>query len=280
MTKRFIFIFLSLFLGSILLGSCKLFKSKTKAPIATENANNQPNTNSPKEQISGTQAIDLLAKEVDYEWISTRIKAEIGSEEDLQKATVFLVCKKDSLIYINISKFGIEGARAVITKDSVKYMNRLEMTYYVGDYSIFYKMFGVHLNFDILQSLIIAIDFKNFDNSLNIAEQDNIIEFSSAYRKHRKENIFLSQRILFSKTLSKIVKNEIEDVQSMQKMIVQYVDFQEIDGQSFPLNWNILVPGANLKAVFTNESFRVNVPGPTSIRIPDRYKPINSSIDE
>ncbi|MDD4575896.1 MAG: DUF4292 domain-containing protein [Bacteroidales bacterium] len=280
MTKRIIFIFLSLFLGSILLGSCKLFKSNTKDAIVIENANNQKDTNIIKEQIPSVQAIDLLAKEVDYEWISTRIKAEIGSEEDLQKATVFLVCKKDSLIYINISKFGIEGARAVITKDSVKYMNRLEMTYYVGDYSIFYKMFGVHLNFDILQSLIIAIDFKNFDNSLNIAEQDNIIEFSSAYRKHRKENILLSQRILFSKTLSKIVKNEIEDVQSMQKMIVQYVDFQEVDGQLFPLNWNILVPGANLKAVFTNESFRVNVPGPTSIRIPDRYKPINSSIDE
>ena len=66
----------------------------------------------------------------------------------------------------------------------------------------------------------------------------------------------------------------------MQKIIVQYTDFQAVDGQSFPLNWNILVPGANLKAVFTNESFRVNVPGPTSIRIPDRYKPINSSIDE
>ena len=280
MTKRINFIFLSLFLGSILLGSCKLFKSKTKAPIATENANNQPNTNSPKEQISGTQAIDLLAKEVDYQWISTRIKAEIGNEDDSQKATVFLVNRKDSLIYINISKFGIEGARAVITKDSVKYMNRLEMTYYAGDYSIFHKMFGVHLNFDMLQSLIIATDFKNFDNSLNIAEQDNIIEFLSIHRKHRKENIILSQRILFSKTQSKIIKNEIEDVRSMQKIIVQYADFQEVDGQLFPLNWNILVPGANLKAVFTNESFRVNVPGPTSIRIPDRYKPINSSLNE
>lgn len=245
-----------------------------------ENANSQSNINVPKEQTPSAQAIDLLAKEVDYQWISTRIKAEIGSEDDQQKATIFLVNRKDSLIYINISKFGIEGARAVITKDSVKYMNRLEMTYYVGDYSIFYKMFGVHLNFDMLQSLIIATDFKNFDNSLNIAEQDNIIEFSSVYRKHRKDNIFLSQRILFSKTQSKIIKNEVEDVRSMQKIIVQYTDFQAVDGQSFPLNWSILVPGANLKAVFTNESFRVNVPGPTSIRIPDRYKPINSTIDE
>jgi uncharacterized protein YpmB len=279
MTKNIIII--SLFLGiAINMSSCRLFKKHQNPVVKTEQNISVADTSREAMPLNNHELVDLLNQDVHYQWLSTRIRAEIGADGEQQKATIFLVNRKDSLIYINISKFGIEGARAVITKDSVKYMNRLEMTYYVGDYSIFYKMFGVHLNFNMMQSLILACDFTNFDKPTEFVEKDGKLTFTLTQRKHRSDNIRINQNLVFSKDLKKVLQNEIEDARTMQKAIVQYVDFQEVDKVLLPLNWNISVPGANLKATFVNESLRLNVPGPTSIRIPDRYKPINFGTDE
>jgi hypothetical protein len=279
MTKRIIVILL--FFGfSISLGSCKLFKKQRNPIVSIEQKVNPTDTLKNDFPIDDKDAAAMLNQDFDYQWLSTRIRAEIGAEGEKQKATIFLVNKKDSLIYINISKFGIEGARAVITKDSVKYMNRLEMSYYIGDYSIFYRMFGVQLNFNMMQSLILACDFKNFEAPTSVTDEDGKLLFSQINRRHRRDNIRINQNIQFSKNLKKILQNEIEDVNTMQKAIIQYHDFQESDGLLLPLNWSISVPGANLNAVFVNESLRINVPGPTSIRIPERYKPINFGTDE
>lgn len=279
MTKKIIII--SLFLGiAINMSSCRLFKKHQNPVVKTEQNLTIADTSREVTPMNSKDLINLLSQDVNYQWLSTRIKAEIGAEGEQQKASIFLVNRKDSLIYINISKFGIEGARAVITKDSVKYMNRLEMTYYVGDYSIFYKMFGVHLNFDMMQSLILAVDFKNFDTPSELVDKDGNFSLNMSNRRHKRDNIRIHQYILFSKQLKRISQNNIEDVHSMQKALIQYLDFQEVEEIYFPLNWSISVPGAKLKAVFVNESLRLNVPGPTSIRIPDRYKPINFGTDE
>jgi len=71
--------------------------------------------------------------------------------------------RKDSAIWISITPLlGIEMARVLILKDTVKVINRLEKNYFVGDYSYINKKFNVELEFELLQSLMLgnAIAFE------------------------------------------------------------------------------------------------------------------------
>lgn len=271
------FIIISLFL---LFNSCSILKQKKDGEINTSNDSIPLKTSTNQKNNNSSKTLDLTNNQINYQWFSTRIQAVIGTAEESQSIQLFVVNKKDSIIYVNISKFFIEVSRAVITRDSVKFMNKIDMTYYVGDYSIFHKLFGVNLNFDMMQSLFIASDFREFDNNFVVSDGDSTITYSAMSNVHKKDNIKINQSIVYSKSTKSIYSNSIEDISTQQKAIITYAQYQTIDSLKFPQYWQIEIPGVKMKASFFNESLRFNVEGPTSIRIPDRYKPISFGSNE
>ena len=71
--------------------------------------------------------------------------------------------RKDSLIWVSITPaLGIEVARIMITRDSVKVLNRIDRNYFIGDYDYINKRFNIDLEFSTIQSILIgnAIDFE------------------------------------------------------------------------------------------------------------------------
>ena len=69
--------------------------------------------------------------------------------------------RKDSLIWVSITPaLGIEVARVMITRDSIKVMNRIDRNYFIGDYKYINEGFNVELEFRTIQAILIgnAID--------------------------------------------------------------------------------------------------------------------------
>ncbi len=262
----------------LIISSCNILKDSTIQTNKTVTDSIQTKTEIQIPKTEDKDAIKLLKKEANYQWFTTRVKALITTDNESQSVVIFVVNKKDSIIYLNISKFAIEISRAVLSKDSVKFMNKLDMTYYVGDYSIFPKKFGVTLNFNMIQSIFTASDFRQFDDNFNIIGSDSTITFNQLNRRNKKDNIRINQSISYSKQNSNIFLNSIEDAVSQQKAIVTYTQFQNVENIKFPQFWQIEIPGIKMKAQFLNESLHFNIEALTSIRIPDRYKPI--SFDE
>ncbi len=273
-------IIIFIIISSIVISSCNTLKKSGSNTINKSNDTIPTNSEINKPKFDDKEALLLLKNQLNYQWFSTRVKALITNDNETQSVLIFVVNKKDSIIYLNISKFAIELSRAVLTKDSVKFMNKLDMTYYVGDYSIFPKKFGVTLNFNMIQSIFIASDFNQFDDNFSVINSDSTVIFSQQNRKNKKENIKINQTITYSKQNSSIFSNSIEDVFSQQKAIVTYNQYQIIENNKFPQFWQIEIPGIKIKAQFLNESLHFNIEGPTSIRIPERYKPISFEKNE
>lgn len=63
---------------------------------------------------------------------------------------------RDSLIWMRISKFGIEAARALITKDSVYILDRLNQTLRVANYAPAEKLTGFEVDYGILEDLLLG----------------------------------------------------------------------------------------------------------------------------
>ena len=76
----------------------------------------------------------------------------ITGETKSVKAKLFI--KRDEYIFVNINFLGIELGRAEITPDSVKFINRIEKTFYFGNISTLNAFYKIDLSYSQIETLI------------------------------------------------------------------------------------------------------------------------------
>ena len=107
----------------------------------------------------------LVKNDYEPEWLSA--KGKLRYEDDYQtfRGTFYLRMRRDSVIWLNVKKFSVEGARILITQDSVYAINRLEKSYIVYPLDQLEQRMGIPLsmeerpkgyetNFRAIQSLL------------------------------------------------------------------------------------------------------------------------------
>lgn len=106
-------------------------------------------------EISATEAENRQAQKATepYTWVSFRGKANIKLDDRQLSCNYFYVNRIDSIIYINVNVFGIEVARMVATPKEVIFVNKLEYTYYKGDYAIVERYLKMKADFYTLQAV-------------------------------------------------------------------------------------------------------------------------------
>lgn len=214
---------------------------------------------------------DSILKKQNNNWYSSRMSIELSGTNE-EEFSAFVVSNRDTIIYINISKFGIEIARITLTPDTLTFLNRFEHLYYQGDYSFIKKNYGFEINFNIIQSIILAEDFKDFDNKcFKIVESDTTIIFDTKNRQNYQKTINIAQNIIFSKVSNLILKNSITELNNNKQINIHYLNYTNIDNYYFPSNYYIQLE--NDKIEINCKSSKVNIPGHTRIVIPPKYKP-------
>ena len=86
-------------------------------------------------------------------------------------------------------------------------------------------------------------------------------------------NLIINQ-IIKTNNNHKIIANNITETKTQASIDVQYGDFLPIDGQLFFHQAKIAVPKENMLLELTLKNVKLNTPGPTSIRIPEKYTPV------
>jgi len=170
-------------------------------------------------------------------------EATIDGETNTFSGNIYIV--KDTLIWLSIQKIGLEAARMLLTPDTAKFMNRINKTFFIGDFSYINKLFNTDFDFDIVQSIIIGNDMAYYDNSKFKASIDNnmMYKLSTFNRRKLKKTLKMdndSSRVLtqdiwldpytfkISKILIKEVKNE------NRKLVAEYDDYKVEEGQIYP----------------------------------------------
>ncbi len=155
--------------------------------------------------------------------------------------------KKDSIIWLSFSPaLGIEVARLVITNDSVKFLNRIDKTYFIGDYEFVNNFLETNIDFDILQSFIIGNDFQFYEKikfrasidageyRLNTLGRNKLKKYVKKYEYNPKVYI---QTIWLNADNFKISRINIKEIKKENKKLhAFYSDFREVGNQLFPYN--------------------------------------------
>ncbi|HSV87496.1 MAG TPA: DUF4292 domain-containing protein [Bacteroidales bacterium] len=187
---------------------------------------------------------------------------------------------KDKAIWVSVAPFlGIEISRILITPDSVKFLNRLEASYFVGDINYLQTILGQSLDYFMLQDLFMGNDFKNFssDNFSIFNDRELILLRSNNRQKNNHQSDFrIEQNIWIDPADFRIRQTEVISPEEQRKIIVRYNQMQSIENQLLPseIDLTFSEPGnfAAFKLKFTRMT--LNAPQEFSFSIPARYNQI------
>ncbi|MEL7002898.1 MAG: DUF4292 domain-containing protein [Bacteroidota bacterium] len=165
--------------------------------------------------------------EMDFEYFSGKAKINYKDDELDIKAKANVRIKKDSLIWINFSAIGIQGARCLISKDSITIVNTLKKEYYVFNYDSLSEQFNFDVNFEVIQSVALGNLVVNRNKTDVVEKQED-----QYLLKQRSGNVAVNNYVN-AKTM-KIERVEMLEVPSKNSAVIRYYDFEMIEDEAFP----------------------------------------------
>jgi hypothetical protein len=152
-----------------------LFACKT-----SKKTNNKSSTAVEKDVVSIKTDNDFLkkieAQSIMPEWFSGRSTVNVSMGENALEVEAIVHIRKDSAILLVVKKFGFEGARALITPDSVFIINRLEQNYDKLPLNFLAEKFNLPSSFDAIQQLFCGNPTKlDINTPYTVTQQDTVI---------------------------------------------------------------------------------------------------------
>lgn len=212
-----VLIILSAFLG------CKAKKDIIKAGPSTG-------------EIESNKASRLVAinkSALKYSTLSIKAKADLKIDGNENDVTMSIRIRKGEAIWVSVTAIaGLEIARALITPDSVKILNRLEGTYTNKAFSYIYDFANRQVNFGTLEAILAGNPLKEV-----VTEQADLsIQGNQAVLSGMLESLIYNIRF---NELNKVVQTSLKDEAAAQTLLINYSDFNGLETQVIPLLVNL-----------------------------------------
>ena len=126
-----------------------------------------------------------LAKKSTFKDLTIKAKVTADLEEIAGDANATIAVKNGQKIWVNATKFGFTGARALITPNGFAAFEKLGGTYYEGDFTIANKLLKVDfIDYQKLQNLLLGKVFVDFNSTDYTATFINN-EYTIVYNKNQ-----------------------------------------------------------------------------------------------
>ncbi len=170
---------------------------------------------------------------LDFSYLSSKVTVEYDGYNLQGQIRI----KNDSILWLSLSKFGLELGRVKATPDSVFFLNKFQSECLLGSYSDLSKMIGFDINFNILQSLLLGNDFACFDNQALKKQTDNklwLFQFENRKTLDNCKFLFkntLQQMMLVDPANKKIIENHLKVSGKAAELHALYSNFTIVGNQ-------------------------------------------------
>lgn len=213
----------------------------------------------------------LLKQKIDFTTFSAKINVNYaGGDDKSYNVNAFVRMYRDSVIWISINAiFGIEAMRALITKDSVKLLDKQNKTYTFRSVAYLQEVTDLPLDLQALQQLIIGNPVFVDSNIVSYSQSPNSISLLSV--DDRFKNL-----ITLTADEKKLLHCKMDDVDMVRSRTcdLTYSDYENKKGVNFSTGRKISVAEKSKLDVgleFKQYSFNETLSFPFSI--PKNYKP-------
>ncbi len=225
------------------------------------------NCKSSKSLGTGEANYNLSAKQVirenikrtpEFKTLASRVKINIVDGKTSKGYTVNLRMEKDKKILLTSSPISL--VKALITPDKVSFYNKLDNTYFDGDYTYLSKLLGTELDFQKVQNLLLGEALYNLKDD---SYKTFIHEKKYALQPKRQSEL-LEIFYLLSPSHFKIESQQISQSSLLRHLQIDYLQYQEVAKQSLPERIKVFAVEANeelmvemeFKGVSLNENLR------------------------
>ena len=256
----------------ILLASCSSQRKIIKAPI--------------KEEGAEYLFKKLKEHELQYTWLTAKFSAEYKNKGQTNSFNGQVRIRKDSVIWLSFSPaLGIEVFRMMLTQDSVNFINRMNNTFFKGDYNYVNRYLNTNIDFDILQSFLTGNDLSFYENGkFRAGLENNFYKLVTADRmklrkfiRNSQENLrVLIQNIWIDPESFKITRADVKEIREPNiKLEARYSSFEEIDNQLFPKEMSFDISADNNLSVSVSFSkITINTAQSFPFKVPQSYHPV------
>jgi hypothetical protein len=291
MIKSFYHYSLSIVVLTVLSGALSSCKNKKKITKTDTPVTAQQDTLSGKCRLDFKSAKTLSKNaqenEFEFEWVNAKANVESLVDEKEESFDIKLGMRKDSAILVSIQYLlGLQVAKVLITKDSVKFVDYIHKTYFVGDFNYINELLNADLDFDLLQAVLFgnSAEFQEDETKLKpVTDRINCRYLLSTERKRRLKKIQTgnteAKKSLQILTLRpedfKILKNQFVEPATSREFNASYSQFTQKDSVYAPYHVDIEIV-AQKKASIKIDYVRIekNKPQRLVLNIPSKYDPI------
>lgn len=195
------------------------------------------NCKSTKTISSGEANFDLSTKQVvrenakqtpEFKTLASRVKIDIIDGDKEKGYTVNLRMQKDK--HILLSSTPISVVKALITPNKISYYNKLDGTYFDGDYSYLSDLLGTELDFNKVQNLLLGealYSLKDGTYKSSVHENNYLLE-------PKRQVDLLEIFYLLSPSHFKIKSQQFSQAKEHRHLQIDYLKHQEVNKQILP----------------------------------------------
>ena len=200
--------------------------------------------------------------------IKANAKYEDASQSHSMNADIRI--KKNEIIWINIKILGFPIAKALITPAKVSYYEKINNTYFEGDFSMLSNWLGTDLDFQKVQNLLLGKSIDDLSKGNWISGiNDKLFKLSQA------QTTDISKEFYFEAANFLLKKETITQASQNRALEIQYPSYKEVERIFLPNEINIKAVQKDKISIaieYKNTTFNENLN--YSYAIPSDYKAI------
>jgi hypothetical protein len=240
----------------------------------------------------------------DYKHLSIKkISCQFDNGKTRASFRASIFAEKNKQIVVMLSKLNIPVGRVWLTPDSVKYINNLDKTYFLDDYSYLSSMLDMDLDFETVNSIVSNNIFAfgeekkekeirdyeaKIDSGMYVLESDrkfkarkenNRINERRQARKTRKliADSPVKQSVYIDPETYKIRKIKLVDAANSRSLNISFSDFVPVEKQIYPgeMDLDFSSPESSMQLKVKFSGFSTEKENDIRFKIPDKYTRIN-----
>jgi hypothetical protein len=222
-----------------------------------------------EKMTKGTTAMmeKVIGTQVPFTWFAANGQGRFDLDGQRLSARINVRIQRDSIIWVQLQKFGFEVGRMLITRDSAFFINRFERTYSIYTTQDFLVEYNVPADFEMFSKVFTAGAYlPPMLKSLDVGK-DGSVNMHSATGMNASHWFDSSWRL---------VRSEVSDPLA-REWLTAYADYRDTNrGQVFPYKRSntLIIDGiANVFDLQYND-LEIDIPQEFPFSIPSHYEKI------
>jgi hypothetical protein len=231
---------------------------------------------------------------------SKKISIDYDVNDEKNSFSGQFITKRNKCIILTIRKMSVPLGRALITPDSIKFVNYFDKSYLAGDYSDIKKLLRIDIDYNLIQALLTAdiskmlqeenfnkevfsvIDSQmyridsRFDPRIDRALTSGNEKLLNRYMKRMDDSEFFDYSIWVDPQYFVIRKIILNDIKYKKNITIRYNQYELVGRSLFPqeVSFDFFSPKQKLSILLKLSKSSVNTNNDFSFSIPEKFEKI------